>query len=83
MALAKSRDWTDTEVQEAVAAIKIEPGLWEELARIERTTGNFENSEAWLAENRILSTLHPECGLHEITQLYVAVRKHRRDELGL
>jgi hypothetical protein len=43
MKIAKSRSWTGVEVQEAVAALKREP--WEELERIEATTGEFREVE--------------------------------------
>ncbi len=79
----KSRDWTEMEVRRAVAEIQREPGLWEELERIEKATGEFRDSDAADKELGILTKLHPECSLHEITQLYVAVRKYRRDLLGL
>jgi hypothetical protein len=36
MRLAKSREWTEAEVREAIAAIKTEPGLWAELENIEK-----------------------------------------------
>jgi hypothetical protein len=83
MTLAKSRDWTDTEVQEAISAIKKEPGLWEELEHIEKTTGDFANTEAEKREWRVLLALHPGSELHEKTQLYMAIRNYRRVQLGL
>ena len=83
MTLAKSRDWTEAEVQEAILEIKKEPGLWEELEQIEKTTGDFRDTEAEKKEWRALKRLHPECELHEATQLYIAIRKYRRGHLGL
>ncbi|WP_315806671.1 MULTISPECIES: hypothetical protein [unclassified Bradyrhizobium] len=82
MKIAKSRDWTEAEVGEAVASIKREPGLWDELRRIEQTTGDFDN-DVGLRADRIVARMHPECELHEITQLLIAVRLVRRAELGL
>jgi hypothetical protein len=79
----RERNWTDVEVQEAISAIKKQPGLWEELEQIERTTGEFRNTEASTKELRVLARLHPECTLHEITQLNMAIRICRRVRLGL
>jgi hypothetical protein len=75
MPLVKSRNWTEADVQEAIAKIKEEPGLWQELEKIEKTTAEFRNTEAGLRERRILAELHPNCSLNEITDLYVPVRK--------
>ena len=82
MPIAKSRDWTEAEVQEAIAAIKQEPGLWEEVEHIEKTTGDFE-MEVHHKELRILFRLHQDCELNEITDLYHAIRNYRRAQLGL
>jgi hypothetical protein len=69
-------------VQEAIAEIKKEPGLWEELKQIEKTTGDFRDTVAERKEWRRLIKLHPECQLHEMTQLHVAIRKYRRAQPG-
>jgi hypothetical protein len=83
MKFAKSRSWTDAEVENAVAALKNEPGLWEELERIEATTGEFRDVEAGLQETRIVMRLHPECELNEITDLLLAIRLLRRAAVGM
>jgi hypothetical protein len=83
MKIAKSRVWTTAEIEEAIAAIRTEPGLWDELSRIEAITGEFRDVEAGVQERRIVTQLHPECELSEITQLMLAVRLSRRAELGL
>jgi hypothetical protein len=83
MKIAKSRSWTGVEVQEAVTALKREPGLWEDLARIEATTGEFREVEAGVQEARIVTRLHPECELNEITDLLLAIRLYRCAALGL
>jgi hypothetical protein len=77
------RNWTKIEVQEAIDAIKKEPSLWEELEQTERTTGEFRNTEASTNQRRVLARLHPDCTLHEITQLKLAIRIRRRAQLGL
>jgi hypothetical protein len=82
MKIAKSRAWTQAEAEEAIAALKAEPGLWEELKRIEATTGEFRGTKAGLRQSQILARLHRECELNEITDLLIAVRKSRRIELG-
>jgi hypothetical protein len=79
---ARWRKWTDAEVEEAIAEIKREPGLWEELERIEKTTAGF-NTEVGKREWDILIKLHPECPLREINDLYCPVRSYRRAQLGL
>jgi hypothetical protein len=83
MPIAKSREWTEEEVQEAIATIKRERGLWEELEQVEKTTGDFGDTDLADRERGVLVRLHSDCELSEITQLYVAVRAHRRAELGL
>jgi hypothetical protein len=69
MRLAKSRDWSDAEVQEAVAAIKAEPGLWAELENIEKTTGESNGTEVGFKELQVLARLHSGCELHLATVL--------------
>ena len=83
MKIAKSRSWTDAEVQHAIAEIKKEPGLWEELERIEATTGELGDVEAGRKEERIVVRLHPECGLKEVVDLLLAIRLFRCAALGL
>ena len=82
MKIAKSRKWDQAEVEEAVAALKKRPGLWEELVRIEATTGEFGFDGAGLEEMRIISRLHPDCELNERTGLLLAIRLYRRAALG-
>jgi hypothetical protein len=73
---AKTRDWTDKEVAEAIARIKSErPDVWEELQRIEDTTRDLRGSEAAKIERGLLVRMHPECELSEITQLFSAIRE--------
>jgi hypothetical protein len=67
---AKSRNWTQAEVD---AAIKREPALWGELERIEVTSGEFGDVQAGLEECRVATQLHPD----EITQLLIAIRLSR------
>ncbi len=38
MAIAKSKQWTEADVQAAMEVIKAVPGLWEELERIEKSS---------------------------------------------
>jgi hypothetical protein len=83
MKIAKTRKWTEAEVEEAVAALKKHPGLWEELERIEATTGEFGDVEAGLEEMRIAKRLHLDCELNEITDLLLAIRLYRRAALEL
>ena len=83
MKIAKSRKWTQAEVEEAIAVLKSEPGLWEELERIEATTGEFRDVDAGFQEQRIVTRLHPECELNEITDLLLAIRLFRRAKLEL
>lgn len=83
MKIAKSRQWSEVEVEEAVAALKREPGLWEELERIEATTGEFRGVDAGLKEQQIITRLHRECELNEITDLLLAIRRTRRAKFGL
>jgi hypothetical protein len=80
--LAKSRKWTDVEVQRAIAEIKKEPNLWEELEKIEKTTGDFRGTPAGLKEQEIVASLHRDCELNELTDLHVAIRRRRRTFLG-
>jgi hypothetical protein len=54
MPLAKSRDWTEAEVQEAIDQIKKEPGLWEKLEYVEGTTAEFRGSEIGETESSVL-----------------------------
>jgi hypothetical protein len=76
---AKTRDWTDKEVAEAIAHIKSErPDAWEELQRLEDTTGDLTGSEAIHIQTGILVRMHPECELNEITQLKSALRAVRQ-----
>jgi hypothetical protein len=82
MKIAKSRAWTQGEIDQAIAAIKRVPGLWEELMQIEAATGDF-NVDAGLKAERIIMQLHPECELNEITDLKIASRLSRRAELGI
>jgi hypothetical protein len=83
MVSAKPRQWTQAEVQEAIAAVKNEPGLWAELEEIEKTTGDLTDTEAGLREQRILARLHPGCRLIDDNELYAAVRLYRLAKLGL
>lgn len=85
MGIAKSRNWTEVEVLEVVAAIKMEPGLWEELEYIEKTTADFRDTDLVKREWAVLKKFHPdpECELNEMSQLYGAIRKYRRAQLGL
>jgi hypothetical protein len=69
MKIAKPRTWTTAEIEEAIAAIRKEPGLWGELSRIEAKAGEFRDVEAGVQERRIDTQLHPECELNEITEL--------------
>jgi hypothetical protein len=80
---AAKRVWTKAEVQAAVEALKREPGLWQELEHIEATTGEFRGVEAGVKEQRVVTQLHAECKLSEITDLLLAVRVFRRAGLGL
>jgi hypothetical protein len=82
MKIARSRAWAQAEIDQAIAAIKRVPGLWEELKQIEATTGDFD-VDAGLKAERIVVRLHPECELNEITDLKIAIRLLRRAELGL
>jgi hypothetical protein len=83
MSAGKSRLWTENDVHEAIAKMKEEPGLWPEIEHTERTTGDFRDTDTGKRERQVLARLHPDCTLLEITDLYVAVRKHRRSKLGL
>ena len=83
MPIAKSRKWTEAEIQDGIAAIKSHPGLWEEVENIEKATGEFTDTEAGLQEYRILKRLHQETMLNELADLYAAIRRHRRARLGL
>jgi len=83
MKWAKSRVWTESEVQHAIAEMRKVPNLWDEIERIEKTTGDFTGTEVDRQERRIMSRLHPECELNEVTDLYIAIRKYRRAQLGL
>jgi hypothetical protein len=83
MKIAKSRNWTETEVQAAISVIRAEPGLWNELEHIEKTTADFRDTDVGLRERVLIKKLHPTSTFHEITQLYFEVRKFRRAALGL
>jgi Protein of unknown function (DUF1629) len=83
MKTAKSRSWTDADVQETIAEIKKKAGLWEELERIEATTGEFRDVDAGLEQTRVVIGFHPKCELNEITDLLLAIRLVRRATLGL
>jgi hypothetical protein len=83
MKIAKSRSWTEDEVKDAIAALKREPGLWEELERIEATTGEFTDTKAGFEQRRIISRSHPECELNEITDLLLAIRLRPRASPGV
>ena len=77
------RNWTEADVLEAVTEMKKNPELWQEIEHIEKTTGDFRDTDTGSKETRILARLHPECSLFETTDLYQAVRKYRRAQLGL
>jgi hypothetical protein len=81
--IAWSPRWSEAEVQQAIAEIKKEPGLWDELERIERTQRDFGETKAGNREFSILVNLHPECVLNEIGQLHGVIRAYHRRQLGL
>ncbi len=81
---AKSRDWTDAEVTEAVEYLKKDiPETWAELEKLEMTTGDLRGTDAVDMQYAILKELHPECEFYEISQLGGKVRDLRRAQLGL
>ena len=75
---AKSRDWTDSEVQEAAAFVRNErPDVWQKLLDVERTAGDYHGVEEKNTEWRLLHQLHPECELNELTDMFLKLRKLR------
>jgi hypothetical protein len=83
MKIAKSRVWTPVEVEEAGVALRKEPGLWDELERLEKENGDFLESDAGRREMQIVARLHRGCELKEISDLLAALRRVRRKKLGL
>lgn len=91
MKIAKRGNWTDAQVQEAITALKQEPGLWEALEHVEETTADFTFEADETAhqlhrrEMQVMRKLHPDPSLtpSEFTDLYSAVRTRRRQALGL
>lgn len=84
MAIAKSKQWTEADVQEAMGVIKAVPGLWEELERVEQASViDRKTIEAGRREYDVLVRLHPECDLNELTDLYMPIRRILRAGLGL
>ena len=83
MKIAKSRNWTETEVQAAISVIRAEPGLWKELEHIEKTTADFRDTDVGLRELALIQKLHPASSFRERNQLYGEIRKFRRAALGL
>ncbi len=60
MAIAKSRQWSEADVQEALGVIKAVPGLWEELERVEQASViDRKTIEAGRREYDVLVRLHP------------------------
>lgn len=45
MKMAKSRAWTEDEVQQAIDEMKRMPSLWEEIEHIERTSADFTETD--------------------------------------
>jgi hypothetical protein len=84
MAIAKSKQWSEADVQEALAVIKAVPGLWEELERVEKASViDRKTIEAGRREYDVLVRLHPGCDLNELTDLYMPIRRILRKGLGL
>ncbi len=83
---ANPRNWTSQEVLEAIARIKdADPQLWEEIVRIERTTGEFTGTathDSWVG---LLAKLYPppEYDLNARIDLYLQIRMHVERMLGL
>jgi len=84
MAIAKSKVWTEADINEAVVVIKAVPGLWEELERVEKASViDRKTIEAGRREYDVLAKLHPDCDLNELTDLYMPIRRQMRADLGL
>ncbi len=84
MAIAKSKQWSEADVQEALGVIKAVPGLWEELERVEQASViDRKTIEAGRREYDVLVRLHPNCDLNELTDLYMPIRRILRKGLGL
>jgi hypothetical protein len=93
--LSEIRQFSEAEAQKVIDYTRTNhPDLWDEIVRIETTTGDFtmwdpEDPEARIpmeasnAERRILLKMHPECDPVERTNLGFAVRALRRKQLGL
>jgi hypothetical protein len=83
MGLAKSRDWTQADVQAAIDVIKAVPGLWEELEKIEQATKIDARKviETGRREYDVLVRLHPDADLNELTDLYIPIQKLLREGL--
>lgn len=81
---AKTRDWSEEEVKEALEYVKREiPQEWAELEQLELTTGDLNGSRAIGIQFAALSELHPECEPYELSQLEDKIRDIRRINLGL
>ncbi len=90
--LSEIRQFSEAEAQEAIDYTKKNhPELWDEIVRIETTTGDFWMwdpearipMEALEAEWRIAARMHPECDSAELGNLRSAVGALRRKQLGL
>lgn len=70
------RKWTPAEVEEMRAFIqKAEPGLWEQLEEVERTTGDFTDLEIKNRVSKLIRQKHPESGRIDAMEMFVALRR--------
>ena len=85
MSTHSTKVWSEEDIERAISEIKSVPGLWNQLEEMEKTTADFRGTELQRAEFSILGKLFPDhsLSLNEMTDLYAAVRKYRRAELGL
>jgi len=76
MGVAKSKVWTEADVENAIGVLKAVPGLWEELERVEQASIiDRKTIEAGRREYDVLAKLHPGADLNELTDLYMPIQK--------
>ena len=74
--LPRGRNWTDQEVAEMKAYIdEHEPGLWDQLVEVERTTGDFRGLEIGHKTYALIFKKHANAGRTDHINMWAALRR--------
>lgn len=73
--LPPGRDWSDQDVAEMKAYIdEHEPGLWEQLVEVERTTGDFRGLDIMRKVKALVLKKHRNAGRSDYQSMMMALR---------